>query len=95
MTTTIRISSATRDKLRRLAEQERRPIGDIVAAAIDRYEEEAFWAKANRAYAAMRADPAASAAFDAEVAAWDGTLKDGLEGLEDDRGYRREAAVET
>jgi hypothetical protein len=85
VTTTIRVASATRDKLRVLAEQESRTIGDIVAAAVDRYEEEAFWAEAHRTYAAMRADPAESAAFDAEVAAWDGTLKDRLEGLEGDR----------
>lgn len=85
VTTTIRVPNATRDKLRVLARQERRPIGDIVAAAVDRYEEDAFWAEAHRTYAAMRADPAASAAFDAEVAAWDRTLKDGLEGLEGER----------
>ena len=84
-TTTIRVPSATRDKLRALARQERRPIGDIVSAAVDRYEEDAFWTEAHRTYAAMRADPAESAAFDAEVAAWDGTLMDGLEDREGER----------
>ena len=85
VSTTIRVPSATRDKLRVLASRERRSIADVVAAAVERYEEDAFWEEAHRAYAAMRADPAASAAFDAEVAAWDGTLKDGLQALEDDR----------
>jgi hypothetical protein len=38
-----------------------------------------MFAQANAAYAALRADSAASAEWDAEIAAWDATLADGLE----------------
>ena len=77
-TATIRIPAATHRQLRELAEQRRQSIGEVVAAAIERLEDEAFWARARAADDRLRADPVASAAFDADVAAWDGVLKDGL-----------------
>ncbi len=80
-TVTIRVPADVHERLRSLSENEHRPIGEVVAAAIHQYEEEAFWRECNVAYAAMRADPIASAEFDAETAEFDGTLLDGLEDL--------------
>ena len=77
-TATMRIPVATQRRVRALAEQRGESIGEVVAAAISRFEEEAFWAQARAADERMRTSPAGSAAFDAEVAAWDGALKDGL-----------------
>ena len=77
-TVTIRIPVATHRQVRTLAEQRGQSIGEVVAAAINRFEEEVFWARARAADERMRTSPAGSAAFDAEVAAWDGALKDGL-----------------
>jgi hypothetical protein len=42
-------------------------------------DEDAWWEAVNASYARLRADPVASAEFDAEIALWDVTLMDGLE----------------
>ena len=55
------------------------PLAGHAPEAFARLEAEDFWQRAYQEDLAMRADPEASAAFDAEVAAWDGTLLDGLE----------------
>lgn len=44
--------------------------------------DQVFWQQTNAAYAALCANPEMSVAFDAELAEWDATLLDGLEGLE-------------
>jgi predicted DNA-binding protein len=68
---TIRIPSEAHERARRLAKDEARPIAQVIATALDRYERERmiadYWAAMER----LRADPEASAEFDAEVAAWD------------------------
>jgi hypothetical protein len=51
----------------------------IVAEAVAKYEEALFWKAVDEGYERINADPEDRAAFDAEVAAWDGTLNDGLE----------------
>jgi len=53
---------------------------EIVERAIDLYRRQQFIASANAAYAAMRADPAAAAGFDAEHRIFEGTIGDGLGG---------------
>jgi hypothetical protein len=42
-------------------------------------EEEQWWLAYDAAYERLRADPIASAEYDAEMALWDSTLMDGLE----------------
>jgi hypothetical protein len=79
MSLTIRIPEAAHQLARRLAEEGNRSIGDVVAEALARYEEERWWAAVDDAYARLRADPVASAEDDAELALWDSTLMDGLE----------------
>ncbi len=78
-TVTIRVSEETHRLLRSLADERKQPIGELVGTAVKRFEEQAFWEEVEAGYAEIRADPEASAAFDAEIAEWDGTLNDGLE----------------
>ena len=77
--TTVRVPAATVARLKELAAERQAPIGEVVADLVRRFDEERFWEEVNAGYARLRADPAASAAFDAELAAWDVTLLDGLE----------------
>jgi hypothetical protein len=81
-TTTVRIPTAVVARLRELADERQASVGDVVADLVSRFDEERFWSEVNAGYARLRADPVASAAYDTEVAAWDGTLLDGLD--EDD-----------
>jgi hypothetical protein len=80
-TVTIRVPLQTHRRIVRLAEKRgEKNLGAVVDEATRRLEDEEFWAEVNAGYARLRADPVASAEFDAEVAAWDATLTDGLEG---------------
>lgn len=80
-TTTIRVSTETHRRLTLLATTLDTPISDVAAQAVKLLSDQVFWEQTSAAYAALRADPVASVAFDAELAAWDVTLDDGLEGL--------------
>jgi predicted DNA-binding protein len=76
---TIRVSRSTHGRLRELADRTGETIADIVDLAVRNYQKERFWADYHAAYAAIQADPSASAELQAEVDAWDSTLADGLE----------------
>lgn len=78
-TTTIRVSERTHQHLSELSQTIGRSIQDITADAVELYRREQLFAVANADYAALRADPAQSALWDGEMAAWDATLADGLE----------------
>jgi hypothetical protein len=54
-----------------LAEKRRRTIGEVVEEAARKLEDADFWDEVNAQYARLRADPIASAEYDAEVAALD------------------------
>ena len=77
--TTIRVSEKTHRVLQELASDMDAPMSDVVDHALELYRRQRMFARANTAYAALRADPIASAEWDAEIAAWDATLADGLE----------------
>ncbi len=79
MSVTIRIPSTAHAVAQRLAESGNRSIGNVIAEALERYDEEQWWADVHAGYARLRADPVASAEYDAEMALWDSTLMDGLE----------------
>jgi hypothetical protein len=81
----IRINRSTYALIRRLADQEGTTMAKVVDTAARDYQRRLFWADYNAAYAALRADPAASAGFRREVEAWDATSADGLE---DDSRHR-------
>ncbi len=81
-TTTIRVSTRTRDTIHTLAAQAGVSMQVIVDAAVEAYRREQLLDSANAAYAALRADPLRWQALEAERAEWDGTIADGL-----DEGY--------
>lgn len=78
-TTTIRVSTETHQRLTILAQKLNMPLQEATARAVSLLADQLFWQESNAAYSALRDDPVASAAFDAEISAWDATLPDGLE----------------
>jgi hypothetical protein len=79
MSVTIRVSSKTHEHLRRLATDRKQPIGEVVAAAVERLESERFWDEMEAAFEQLYADPVEAASYEAERRDWDATLLDGLE----------------
>lgn len=77
--TTIRVSAETHQRLAGLAAAQGVPIAEVTARAVKLLSDQVFWEQTNADYAAMRADPVASAEFDAEHEVWS-SLPDGLEG---------------
>jgi hypothetical protein len=80
-TTTIRVSRKTRDKLHEVAQRLDLPMQEVVEQALELYDRQKLLEATNAAYAALRADPVAWQEFQTELAEWDVTLNDGLEGL--------------
>ena len=78
-TTTIRVSTKTRDALNELARTAGVPMQQVLEQAIETYRRQRLLAEANAAYAALREDAAAWDDLARERAAWDATLSDGLE----------------
>ena len=76
---TVRIRPTTHAKLKELAVRNGESLPDTLDKAIDVYYRQRFLEEANRAYAALRADPKAWAEELAERRALSGTLGDGLE----------------
>ena len=52
---------------------------EIMAQAVEAYQRKQFIAEANASDEALRDDPEAWQAYQAEMAEWDATLADGLE----------------
>jgi predicted transcriptional regulator len=82
-TTTIRVSTETRDLLNRLARTTGSSMQQVLETALEQYRRRQFLEALNAAYAAMQADPQAQAEEAAELALWDMTLLDGLDDLEE------------
>lgn len=80
-TTTIRVSTETRELLNQLARAEGTSMQQVLEAALGQYRRRQFLEALNAAYAAARA-PTGGAA-DAEAAPWDNTLLDGLDPQEE------------
>ena len=68
---TIRVAQATHQRLQALAKKRGRSIGQVVDEAVNRRDDADFWDDVNASYAQLRADPVASAEYDAEVARFD------------------------
>ncbi|MBK7219004.1 MAG: toxin-antitoxin system protein [Candidatus Promineofilum sp.] len=81
LTTTIRVSRRTRDRLQRLAEQYGSSMQAVLEEAVELYQGQRLLEATNAAYAALRANPVAWQELQEERAEWDTTLNDGLEGL--------------
>lgn len=81
---TIRVSRSSHALLRELSAKTGDSMTEIVDRAVKDYQRRQFWEEYHAAYAALRADPAAWADFNAEAEAWDVTLADGLEDRPDE-----------
>ena len=77
-TTSIRVRTDVQETLKTISDAQQKSIGDVVADMVQRYETEQFWREAQAGYERLRADPEAWAEWEAEIAAWDATLMDGL-----------------
>ncbi len=69
MATTVRVSETTRSHAAAIAATTGTSIGEVVARALDAYEQAAFWDQTERALAARTSE---------EDDGWDTTIRDGL-----------------
>ena len=76
--TTIKVSVQTRDRLKRLADEDHLTMDAELARTLDRAEEARFWAGVRADYARLQADPHEWADYVSELAEWDDTTGDGL-----------------
>ena len=76
---TVRVSTGSREALRKLARQAGTSLQAVLERAIQEYETKQFLEAANRSYAALRKKPKAWEQELRERRAWDATLSDGLE----------------
>ena len=76
---TVRISEASHQVLKELAEQTGQTMMEVLDKALDAYRRKVFFEQLNAGYAELRADPEAWAEHLAERKLWDATLMDGLD----------------
>ena len=76
---TVRVSTRSRETLRRLARQSGTSLQTVLEGAIEEFETRQFLDAANRSYAALRKNRKAWEQELRERRAWDATLSDGLE----------------
>jgi hypothetical protein len=79
--TTIRVPTATHDRLKRLANQQSRPIELVIDKLLDDYEKREFFAGLGEDFARLRTDADSVKDYEDEVAVWDAMLKDGLDAV--------------
>jgi predicted transcriptional regulator len=77
VSTTIKVSEATRDRIKQLATSAEQTADQVVTRALDEYERALFWEEYRRAAEAERKSPH-YAQIQAELAICDGALGDGL-----------------
>jgi hypothetical protein len=82
MASTVRVEDSLHATLREIAAEERRPIGQVIEDAIQRYQKEKFWQGVQEDFARLRADPVAWKDYQDEVMLWDSTAGNGLENEE-------------
>lgn len=80
-TTTIRVSTDTRNILRELAESIGVPMQKVIEQAIDEYQRQHFLYAANTAYGQLRENAPEWDAYQDEQGEWDAALNDGLESV--------------
>jgi hypothetical protein len=76
---TVKIPTEAHAKLVKLAEEQDRTMGDLLADLIERERRRAFLEGLNEDFARLRADPEVWADYQAEARSMEGTLMDGLE----------------
>ena len=78
-TTSIRVSRETHERLKEIAQQEHRALGDMIDRLVDEYQQQAFRRAVHESFRGLREDTAEREAYLEDMAAWDATLMDGLE----------------
>ncbi len=77
--TTIKVSIQTRDRLKRLADEDHLTMEAELTQTLDKAEEARFWAGVREDYARLQSDPEEWAGYVSELAEWDNTAGDGLD----------------
>jgi hypothetical protein len=77
--TTIKVSVQTRDRLKRLADEDHLTMDAELAQALDKAEEARLWEGVQADYARLQADPQEWAGYVSELAEWDQAVGDGLD----------------
>ena len=77
--TTIKVSVRTRDRLKKLADDDHLTLDAELAQALDKAEEARFWEGVKADYARLQADPSSRADYERELAEWDPVTGDGLD----------------
>lgn len=80
MSTTIKVSTATRDRVNALGAQTQQTADQVVATAIDEYERAIFWREFAVAAEAVAVDPVAAHEERREQQLWDHASRDRLDG---------------
>jgi uncharacterized protein with von Willebrand factor type A (vWA) domain len=78
--TTIKVSVQTRDRLKKLADEDHLTMDAELARTLDNAEDARFWEGVQADYARLRADPQQWTDYVTELAEWDHTAGDGLDG---------------
>jgi predicted transcriptional regulator len=76
---TVRIKPETHAKLKAIADDTGKSMPDVLELAVETLRRERLLDATNQAFAALKADPKTWKAEQAERAAWESTLKDGME----------------
>lgn len=76
--TTIKVSVQTRDRLKRIADEDHLTMDSALSEVLDHAEEDRFWEGVRADYARLQADPEEWADYAGELAEWDATTSDGL-----------------
>ena len=76
MSTTIRVSSETRERIAVLADETGQPMNAVVEAALDALERRRFFAALNSRFGELRQDPESWSAIEVERAIEAGSLLD-------------------
>lgn len=76
--TTIKVSGSTRDRLKRLADEEHLTMDAALSRVLDQVEDARFWQGVRADYARLQADPSEWADYAGELTEWDAATSDGL-----------------
>lgn len=76
--TTVKVSIRTRDRLKRLADEDHLTMDAALSQVLDQVEEARFWEGVRADYARLQSDPEEWAGYVGELAEWDSTVSDGL-----------------
>lgn len=76
--TTIKVSVETRDRLKKLADEDHLTLDAELARTLDKAEDSRFWDGVRADYARLQTDPQEWGDYVSELAEWDHTTGDGL-----------------